>query len=90
MCIAVLPGDMRHIVQALHIVADFGKDRVVPVLESALDNLDSFHLILQVESWEQLNCIAHTHCNLVLIQAAVDRIPDIQVFGLLVAQMMAE
>ena len=59
------------------------------MLESVLDSLDSFHLILLVDSWEQMNRIAHTRCNLVLIQA-VDRTQDIQVFGLLVALMMPE
>ena len=75
--------------KALHIAADFGADRVVLVLEPGLDSLDSFHLILQVDSWERMHCISHTSCNLLLVQA-VDRAQDIQVFGLLVALMMPE
>ena len=87
MCIVALPADIHHIVQARHIVADFGTDKVVPVPVSGLDSLDSLHLTLQLDSWEQMNHIARTGCNSVLVQA-VYKTRDSQVFGLLVALRM--
>jgi hypothetical protein len=80
---------MHHIVKALHIVADFGINRVVPVLYFDLDSLGSFHLGLLVDSWVQMNRIARTRCNSVLIQAA-GRTQDSQVIELLVAMTTPE
>jgi hypothetical protein len=73
---------------ALHIVADSGTRRVVLVLESGLDSLGSFHPFLLVDSWVQMNRIARTRCNSVLIQA-LDKTQDSLVLRLLVALMTA-
>jgi hypothetical protein len=75
---------MRHIVKALHIVADFGTGREVPVLDFALDSWDNFHSMLLVDSWEQMNHIARTRWRLVLIRE-FGRTQDSQVLELLVA-----